>query len=165
MIKGSNDLDSSLVSNENFSDILWPRRKWGNWKLLVFGWNLGTICLYFEIGLKLAIFSCFTNAIASLPIALESCSRAQTGRPFFSSALEKSLVPGGCRFFVSDVISEVVFGSFWLMLPGVGPTARQKFFWPRNSAIPNQKSFSNANYKLCLVFWSFDWVCSAYRTR
>ena len=28
---------------------------------------------------------------------------------------------------MSDVINEVVFGSFWLMLPGVGPTARPKF--------------------------------------
>jgi len=25
----------------------------------------------------------------------------------------------GCRFFVSDVINEVVFGTFWLMLPGL----------------------------------------------
>jgi len=28
---------------------------------------------------------------------------------------------GECRFFVTDVISEVVLGSFWLMLPGLGP--------------------------------------------
>jgi len=34
-------------------------------------------------------------------------------------ALKKHLL-GGCGFFVSDVISEVVFGSFWLMLPGLG---------------------------------------------
>jgi len=27
----------------------------------------------------------------------------------------------GCWFFVSDVISEVVFGPFWLMLPCLGP--------------------------------------------
>jgi len=27
---------------------------------------------------------------------------------------------GGCGFFVTDVISEVVLGSFWLMLPGLG---------------------------------------------
>jgi len=26
-----------------------------------------------------------------------------------------------CEFFVADVISEVVLGSFWLMLPGLGP--------------------------------------------
>ena len=34
---------------------------------------------------------------------------------------KKLFLVGGCRFFVSDVISEVVFGSFWLMLPGLGP--------------------------------------------
>jgi len=28
----------------------------------------------------------------------------------------------GLQIFVSDVISEVVFGSFWLMLPGLRPT-------------------------------------------
>jgi len=28
---------------------------------------------------------------------------------------------GGCGFFVTDVISEVVLGSFWLMLPGLEP--------------------------------------------
>jgi len=28
---------------------------------------------------------------------------------------------GECGFFVTDIISEVVLGSFWLMLPGVGP--------------------------------------------
>ena len=33
---------------------------------------------------------------------------------------KKNLV-GGCEFFVSDVVSEAVFGSFWLMLPGLGP--------------------------------------------
>jgi len=27
-----------------------------------------------------------------------------------------------CRFFVTDVISEVVLGSLWLMLPGLGPS-------------------------------------------
>jgi len=76
---------------------------------------------YFEIGLKPAVVSCLNNAIASPPIALESCSRAQTDRPVILSALEKKFLVGGCRFFVSDVISEVVFGLFWLMLPGLGP--------------------------------------------
>jgi len=32
----------------------------------------------------------------------------------------KQFLVGGCGFFVSDVISEVVLGSFWLMLPGLG---------------------------------------------
>jgi len=41
------------------------------------------IYLYFEISLKPEIVSCLTNAIAPLPIALESCSRGQTDRPVF----------------------------------------------------------------------------------
>ena len=81
----------------------------------------GTIYSYYEIGLKPAVVGCLTNAIAPLPIALESCSRAQTDGPAFCSALEKNFLVGGCGFFVSDVKSEVVFGSFWLMLPGLGP--------------------------------------------
>ena len=37
--------------------------------------------------------------------------------------------PGwGCRFFVSKVISEVVFGPFWLMLSGLGPNRSAKVF-------------------------------------
>jgi len=36
---------------------------------------------YFDFGLKQAVFSCLTNALAPPPIALESCSRAQTDRP------------------------------------------------------------------------------------
>jgi len=34
---------------------------------------------------------------------------------------QKHFLLGGCGFFVSNVISEVVFGPFWLMLPGLGP--------------------------------------------
>jgi len=33
----------------------------------------------------------------------------------------KIFLLGGCGFFVTDIISEVVLGSFWLMLPGLGP--------------------------------------------
>jgi len=57
--------------------------------------------------------------MAPLPIALESCSMAETDRPGFLSAHEKNFLVGACRFFVSDVVSEVVFGSFWLMLLGL----------------------------------------------
>jgi len=35
--------------------------------------------------------------------------------------LKKIFLVGGCGLFVSDVISEVVLGSFWLRLPGLGP--------------------------------------------
>jgi len=55
---------------------------------------------------------CLTNAIAPLLIALESSSNPQSIRQVFWSALEKNFLVGGCEFFVSDVISEVVFGHF-----------------------------------------------------
>jgi len=58
---------------------------------------------YFDFGLKPAVVSCLTNALAPLPIALESCSRAQPDRP---------VLVGVCGFFVTDIISEVILGSF-----------------------------------------------------
>jgi len=70
---------------------------------------------------KTSSFRWLTNPIAPPPIALESCSRAQMDRPVFSSAHEKNFLVGGFGFFVSDVISEVVFGTFWLMLAGLVP--------------------------------------------
>jgi len=42
-------------------------------------------------------------------------------QPVFYSALEKKFLVGSCTFFVSDVINEVVWKPFWLMLPGLGP--------------------------------------------
>jgi len=36
---------------------------------------------YLDFGLKPAVFGCLTNAIAPPPIALESCSTAQTDWP------------------------------------------------------------------------------------
>jgi len=43
---------------------------------------------------------------------------------------KENFLVGGCGFFVSDVISEVVFVPFWLMLPGLGPNRfAQVFHW------------------------------------
>jgi len=36
---------------------------------------------YLDFSLKPEVFSCLTNTIAPLPIALESCSMAQMDRP------------------------------------------------------------------------------------
>ena len=41
---------------------------------------------------------------------------------------KKILGLGGCGFFVTDIISEVVLGSFSLMLPGLGPNCQAKVF-------------------------------------
>jgi len=77
------------------------------------------IYLYFEIGLKPAVFGCLTDIKAPLSVALESCSS-----PLKYSAslqLKNVFLVLGFRLFVSDVISEVVFWPFGLMLHGLGP--------------------------------------------
>jgi len=90
-------------------------------------WEPGyDICVLWNY-LKSAVVSCLANAIAPLPIALEDCSHPQTDWPVLS-ALEKIFLVGGCGFFVSDVISEVVLGPFWLMLPDLGPNRSAKVF-------------------------------------
>jgi len=43
-----------------------------------------TNILYLDFGPKPAVFGCFTNTIAPPPIALKSCSMAQTDWPVFS---------------------------------------------------------------------------------
>jgi len=50
-------------------------------------------------------------------------SSADCARELFkpSDGLASHFLVEGSRFFVSDVISEVVFGPFWLMLPDLGP--------------------------------------------
>jgi len=78
--------------------------------------------LYLDFSLKPAVSGCLTNTILAPPlIALESYSNPQNIRQVFYSALKRNFLVGGCGFVVSDVISEVVLGSFWLMLPGLGP--------------------------------------------
>jgi len=58
------------------------------------------------------------------------CSSADCTRELFNGSngsaslvdcTRKKNFAWGLRFFVSDAISEVVLGSFWLMLPGLGP--------------------------------------------
>jgi len=71
-------------------------------------WHLGG---FGDFCKKTAVFGCLTNVLASPPIALESCSMAQ--RIGQSSRLHsKKSLPGGCRFFVSDVISGGLLGHF-----------------------------------------------------
>ena len=47
-------------------------------------------------------------------------------RPSSRLHSKKNFLVGGCRFFVTDVISKVVLGSFWLTLPGLGPNCLAK---------------------------------------
>jgi len=79
------------------------------------------IYLYFEIGLKPAVVSCLTNPIAPPPTAPESCFKGSNRSAGHLVCTRQKFFVGVCGFFVSDVISEVLFGSFWLILPGLAP--------------------------------------------
>jgi len=76
---------------------------------------------YFDFGI--------TNSSFRLPYQRPSSSADCTRELFKGSNGSASLVDftykklfgWGCGFFVTDVISEVVLGSFWLMLPGLEP--------------------------------------------
>jgi len=79
------------------------------------------VYLYLDFGLK--------NSSFQLPYQWPRSSTDCTRELFKSSNRSASLVDctrkkhllvGGCGFFVTDIISEVVLGSFWLMLPGQG---------------------------------------------
>jgi len=59
------------------------------------------------------------------PSSSADCARelfnGSKGSASLVDCTRKKFFAWGCCFFVSDVISEVVLGSFWLMLPGLGP--------------------------------------------
>jgi len=78
---------------------------------------------YLDFSLKPAVFGCLTNAIAP---PLISQRAVQTLKRFgkVSSLHSKKIFKffgWGLWIFVSDVINEVVFGPYWLMLCGQRP--------------------------------------------
>jgi len=76
------------------------------------------------------------NSSFRLPYQRPSSSADRTRELFNGSngsdsllvCTRKTFFGWGCGFFVTDVISEVVLGSFWLMLPGLGPNRYAKAF-------------------------------------
>jgi len=76
------------------------------------------------------------------PISSADCAtelfKGSNGSASLVDCIRKNYLVGGCGFFVTDVISEVVLESFWFMLPGLGP-----------------KCF--AEVKLQVFTWSFQW--------
>jgi len=101
-------------------------------------WDFSIICpVLWEPGYdvfvlwnRLKTSSCLANALAPTPIALESCSRAQTNRPVFQSALEKYFFGCGLRIFCEW---RHKWSCFWANLADVAwPTAQplgQVFHW------------------------------------
>jgi len=78
-----------------------------------------TIYSYFDFGLKNSSF----RLLYQRPSSSADCARELLNGSNGSSRLhsKKNFLVGGCGFFVTDVISEVVLGSFWHMLPGLVP--------------------------------------------
>jgi len=88
LIKGSKDSDSSLVSNENFSEILWPS-----------GWALGQV-----------ICAKRAQKATSLMTSLTKNPQPSTKKFFFKCRLEDLLNLKGLNrevFNLSSAISEV----------------------------------------------------------
>jgi len=59
------------------------------------------------------------------PSSSANCARelfkGSNGSASLVDCTQKKFFGWGCGFFVTDVISEIVLGSFWLMLPDLGP--------------------------------------------
>ena len=102
--------------------------------------NRHTVYSFVDFGLKNSSFLLPYQR----PSSSADCARAVQGlkRIGQSSRLhsKKIFLVGGCGFFATDVISEVVLGSFWLMLPGLGPNRSTKvfrwsFYWKLSSSL------------------------------
>jgi len=76
---------------------------------------------YFEFGLKNSSFQLPYQRPSSSADCARELFKGSNGLASLVDCTRKKFFGWGCRFFVSDVISEVVLGSFWLMLPGLRP--------------------------------------------
>ena len=77
---------------------------------------------YLDFSLKNCNFQLpYQRLSSSADCARELFKSSNRSASLVDCTLKKFFLVGGCRFFVTDVISEVVLGSFWHMLPGLGP--------------------------------------------
>jgi len=98
---------------------------------------------YFDFGIKTAVFCCLVNTLAPLPIALESCSRAQTDRPVVKFTDLQS-----CYLFM---VQHFFMVAFMLDMHGTSNSTAMKFF-------PTSTSYSiyNINEQKTIYFVSID---------
>jgi len=80
-----------------------------------------TIYSYFDFGLKNSSFRLPYQRPSSSADCARELFNGSNGSASLLVCTRKNFLVGSCGFFVSDVISEVVFGPFWLMLPGLEP--------------------------------------------
>ena len=83
--------------------------------------NRSMIYSYFNFGLKNSSFRLPYQRPSSSADCARELFNGSNGSDSLVDCTRKKIFGWGCGFFVTDVISEVVFGSFWLMLPGLGP--------------------------------------------
>jgi len=80
-----------------------------------------TIYSYFDFGLKSSSFRLPYQHPSSSADCARELFKWSNGSASLVDCTQKKFFGGECGFFVSDVISEVVLGSFYLMFPGLGP--------------------------------------------
>jgi len=76
---------------------------------------------YFDFSLKTSSFRLPYQRPSSSTDCARELFKDSNGLASLVDYTPKKFLVGGCRFFVTDIISEVVLGLFWLMLPGLGP--------------------------------------------
>ena len=80
-----------------------------------------TIYSYFDFGLNNSSFRLPYQRPSSSADCARELLKGSNGSASLVDCTRKKIFRLGVRIFVTDVISEVVLGSFWLMLPGLGP--------------------------------------------
>jgi len=80
-----------------------------------------TIYLYFDFGLKNSSFLLPCQRPSSTADCARELINGSNGSASLVDCTRKKFFGWGCGYFVTDVISEVVLGSFCLVLPGLGP--------------------------------------------
>jgi len=75
---------------------------------------------YFNFGLKNSSFRLPYQRPSSSADCASELFKGSNGSASLVGCTQKKFFGWGCRLFVTDIISEVVLGSFWLMLPGLG---------------------------------------------
>jgi len=80
------------------------------------------IYLYLDFSLKNSSFRLpYQHHSSSADCARQMFKGSNGSASLLDCTRKKLFLVGGCRFVMSDVISEVVLGTFWLMLPDLGP--------------------------------------------
>ena len=123
------DLDFSLVSSENFSEI--PPSGWvqglATWSKTAKNlshftrWELVHDIFIPGNRPKTSSFRLPYQCHSSYADCARELFKGSNGSTRLLACNEKTFFGRGLRIFVSDVISEVVFGPFLLMLPDLGP--------------------------------------------